>query len=337
MASIERNGKGWRVRWREQGRKGPVHSAQCSSKIDASELRRAIERRQILARTIDHHRPAPPLADLVERWLDTNRGAAGYKSKAAGSLSRLFARKGWAQMADVRAEQLHDLAIADRRYLRAMLRWCTMAGLPADQRVMAYRWPRRKREPKPDLLTDAEVAALAEAAAAWCYDATVLVHLLATYGHRPESLAQAAVNSVDLVNGRWSLHLKSGDLHQHELMPSTIDLLRPLLDRPAESPLLHRHDGQPWRTGQAMAEWWYDSIGKRVVPRWPGIYSLKHYAIGRMQHLGLDLATIAAITGHRDPASLHPYLVSNRTRQRQALNALASLPIPTVSLNVPMK
>lgn len=59
-----------------------------------------------------------------------------------------------------------------------------------------------------------------------------------------------------------------------------------------------------------------------LTGRTPGIYQLKRRAISRMLAGGLDVATIASITGHRTPAGLLTYARTNEDRQRAALAVL---------------
>jgi hypothetical protein len=167
----------------------------------------------------------------------------------------------------------------------------------------------------------------------------ILAHLVATYGHRPQSLAMLRVESVELTPApRMKLPVKSGDTIRHPLLPETAELLARAIGKRKTGPLLLDPLGKAWTSGAKASAWFWHQVGadtgeKDKEKRKPaiGIYQLKCYAISRMLDLKLDLKTIASITGHRTPAVLLRYARTNETRQLAALSALAGIQVSQIS------
>jgi len=111
-----------------------------------------------------------------------------------------------------------------------------------------------------------------------------------------------------------------------------VALLRKVIGKRKAGPLLIAPTGKPWASGQHASAWFWHFVGAGV-----GIYQLKSYAISRMLAGGLDLATVASITGHRTPAVLLRYARVNQDRQLAALRVISGdratpvLPIKAVN------
>jgi hypothetical protein len=327
MPHLERRPGGWRVVSRVGGRGSRrIVSPLFPSRVAAEAERRAIAAKQALRQP--SRLAIIALPDLIARWAAANRGSEAYQAKAVASLDALAAARGWTSLTDLRPSDLDGLLISQVRYLRALGRWARRsAEQSVPDCVTDLVSPRRPRRPATPLLTDAQVEALTDRADALCPGSgRAIAHLVSTYGHRPESLSRLRCADLDLSVPALTLVVKSGDTIRHPILPQTADLLAPLAhDQPPAGPLLRRPEGVPWRSGQAIAEWWHHYVGKAVVPAAPGIYQMKRYAITRMIQTGIDVATIASITGHRCPAVILVYARTNESRQTAALAALSRL------------
>jgi site-specific recombinase XerD len=333
MPWLQRIGKGYRVAWRDGGRGAPIRTGQVwPTKADAAEHLRAMQREALLSRPVQRG-VRLSLADVLERWLHSRRrdrnASDAYLAKARATLGRLIEAKGWQVPSDITADSLGGAGIGALRLVRALLRYADSLDQPIDRRALRVRPPPTVRRPEPELLSDDEVQALIDRAGEWGRPHEALAHLIATYGHRPHSLAALVVGDLDLAAGTLTLRVKAvGGRREwrHPLLPQTLALLRPVAQgRPDDAPLLISHLGGRWRDGQAIAQWWYDSVGAEVLGRADrrcGVYQLKAYAISRMQRLGLDLRTIASITGHSSIQALSRYLRTSEERQRHALATL---------------
>lgn len=331
MAYMETPRRGqWRVRWRDAT--GALRSS--SRFTDKTKAQVCLE--ECAARE-EARRPAGvgepmSLAALVESFInarlaDDRASELHLDRNARKVLQRLFAARGWARLSDLRTGQVTGLKLGEHRALKAVLRHAKSIGQPVEDGLVWLKPPKRVRKPQRDLLRPEQVAALVDAAAEWCPASGALAHMLATYGHRPQTAVQTRVKDVDLERGLISLEVKGGDKLRHPLLPATIDWLRPLVEgRAPEAFLFIGHDGQPWGTGQRLAQWWHHYVGGKTTPDQPGVYNLKRYAISSMLERGLAPKTICSITGHRTPATLHLYARTNEDRQREALAALATLP-----------
>jgi integrase len=241
-------------------------------------------------------------------------------------LNRLAKEHSWKVTTDVKPVQVEGLRIGQRRAVLALLRFAARLDQPLDPRALRTEPPRRPRRAKPPLLTDLQVGALlANASLLGGPSAAAYGHLLATYGHRPESLAKLTVAALQ--GDSLALPVKGGDDIRHPLLPESLALLRPLVEgRSPTAPLFLDHHGEPWGTGQRFADWWWKKVAPILKePSLRGVYHLKRFAITRMLGLGLDVATIASLTGHRTPSVILTYARTNEERQTAALTALRGL------------
>lgn len=347
MASIERHGAGFRVIWRDGGKGStPKKSKVFGTKGEAKAEKRAVEAR-LAARTAIAQASAIPLAELIERYLADvaarGRGAHNYAEDCRASMTKLAKARGWETAQDVTMGNVGVLKTSQHRYLKSVLRYASRIDQPLDHRLLTLRAPARKRKPVADLITPWQRLALFARARRFGADLVLAAHLVATYGHRPESLAKTKVGDVEMpdpARGGWiRLEVKSGDTIRHPILPRTARMIArvtagrtvdaPLILRPAEAACSHkRHSdfsGEGWPCGNDLSIYWYHQVGERVTPATPGIYHLKRLAISSLLSAGLDVATIASITGHRTPAVILTYARTNESRQRAALRAMESL------------
>jgi integrase len=240
---------------------------------------------------------------------------------------RAFRRWNLEQFGQLIPSSFPAIRAGERRLLRGLLRWADRSDMAFDRRCLHLPPPVRVRaaKPKAQLLTDAEVRRLIAEAKRWSPANAAFAHMIATYGHRPQSLATARVS--DFAAGKIRLVVKGGDVVQHALLPKTVRLLNPLVkDRAPDDPLLPSHLGRAWKSGEEFAIWWWPNVGKPTVgAAQAGCYHLKRYAITRMMDV-VDAATAASITGHRDPHTLDRYRRTNEAKQAEALAAIGRRP-----------
>lgn len=326
---------GWSVRWwtagrgSAKGRAGPFANRP-AAEVEAKRIAREVAATQPLrAGSVVHW------GELVTRYLDAlaarGKGAHRYPAHVRQVLTALGSSRGWAKARDVTPATAQSLSVSEHRYLKALLRFAVLLDQQVSAAALRLPRPAKPRVPAGDLLTDDEVAALMARAALYSPDLAAVGHMVATYGHRPESLAKMRVADVDLASGMISMPVKSGDRIKHPVTGETAGILRDLCaGRAPADPLIMRPDGAAWVSGDRLSTYWYHQVGECVTPDRPGIYHLKRRAISRMLAGGLDVATIASMTGHRTPSVILTYARTNEAAQRRALAVLESLPCPAV-------
>jgi hypothetical protein len=194
MAWLRRKGKGWRAVWREGGR-GAVQrvSPVYPTKAQAAEHARLIESK-IAAAAPQGRRLLLPWPEVVSRWEGHlhRESTPRYAIDAPRQVRRWT--EGWTSTRSATREQMRILPEGAHRVVRACLCW---SADRLDQVVLPEALARRprqtRRRPAPDLLSDADVAALLSAAAI-CPGGQAIAHLVATYGHRPQSLVGLRVD-----------------------------------------------------------------------------------------------------------------------------------------------
>lgn len=319
MPYLEPHGDGWRVCWRDGGRGSKIRKSRTfgtkTAAADELAARRLAERARRAPGGI-----VMTWADVRARWILhlTERGrTADYLDKAKRTLERCTGA--WSSTTDATPSAMSRLRLGPWRLAKACLRWSrTYLGQTVDHAAVARFPGQQRRAPAPDLLTDRQVAALVRRARQLGgAHGELLAHLVATYGHRPQSLVAMRVEDIELRAARISMPVKSGDRIRHPVLPATVRLLRAAVAKRAVGPVILDPDGRPWANGQRASAWFWHTVGKGV-----GIYQLKSYAISRMLAGGLDLKTIASITGHRTPAVLLRYARVNEDRQRVALKVI---------------
>jgi hypothetical protein len=330
MASIERVGKGtWRVRWREGGRGSTRHSSpQVSSKKAAQDWADQLERR--LAAEAPQPGMVLSVSELVEAWRVYLRRAGRTNRYVQDEPDRVAAALGDGLISDLTPGQIESLGKGKRGAVLAALRW-GRKHLQISVRRECLELPplQQRKKPKPDLMPDAVYDAIQVAADAISPSMGAIVHLVGTYGHRPQSLSQLPRSALDLSTdpARLTLVVKGGDIVRHPVLAATVARLQPLAEGHGSALLVSPWTGRPWKSGHEIAMVYRSAIGRSRWPAEPGVYALKRRAISTMLARGLDPATIASITGHRRPdVLLRHYARTNETMQERALEVLADGP-----------
>lgn len=328
MSYIEKvpNRKRWRLRWREGGRGTKKHTSEWFGSIKEVEAFQLLVDARVAAAKPLGKKLSVPLLECIERWKKRQEDrnvprSRRYIDETAETLRALLKANKWTVTTDVKS--MEHLGIGNYRLMRALLRFArdhceqpllSRALLPPDA-------PRRR--PKKPLISPERVPELVAKATEWSYSNGVIAHIVAVYGHRPQSLVGLRPSAIEIKNadrGWITLTVKSGDIIRHPLLPETVAALAHLIkDAKPKAPLFINHLAEEWTTGQAYSSWFYHCVGGDVE----GIYDLKRWAISWMHAGGMDVATIASITGHRTE-TINRYLVSNEAKQAAALGVMAS-------------
>lgn len=325
MSSIERHPKrkAWRVRWRVGGRGTPQKSSEWfDSKDDAEKAQMQVDGRKRAAKPAAGQ-TLMTMPEIISRWATKRNGKRSerYLAEAADRLLDLCREKEWTRASDV--TDTESLGVGVFRNLRVVLRFAHLHfGQPLPPLIPPDA---TKRRVEVDLLTPERIEELIALAREWCHGAADIAHIVATYGHRPQSLVQLKVSALG--TSKLTLRVKSGDDVAHPLMAETVKMLRAhAKGRKPTDWLFLGPEGEPWADGHAYSQWFFHRIGDHQL----GIYQLKRYALTRMIGAGLDVATIASITGHRHPQTILRYARTNQDRQKLAIKALEGLGAPGV-------
>jgi integrase len=326
--------KRWRLRWREGGRGTKKHTSEWFTSVgEVENFQRLVDARLAASKPLGK-KLSVPLLEVIERWKKRQEDrnvprSRRYVDETAEALRGLLADNKWVVSTDV-ARTSH-LGIGNYRLIRALLRFardhCDQPLLP--KALLPPDTPRRR--PKRPLLSPERIPVLVADAAEWEYDNGVIAHIVAVYGHRPQSLVQLKRGAVEVsfvgytpadkapTQGWLTLSVKGGDIIRHPLLPETVEALARLaVGLKPGAHLFTNHLGEQWKTGQAYSSWFSHCVGEG-----DGIYDLKRWAISWMHAGGMDVATIASITGHRTE-TINRYLVSNEAKQAAALGVMAS-------------
>ena len=310
----------WVVRWREGGKNRSMRGL--PSKVAAMARARGIEAEQAARQPLGPGERVTPMM-AIDRYLACRTATtSAHREKLAATLRRVITDRNWTAWDAIRPETVQALLPYHSRCVRALLRWATQNGQPVHPQAITAARVKVPRRPQAEIPDPGEVAALVTAADAWHPADGTMVHLIATYGHRAESLIRLRVGAWDSGRRRLDLRVKSGDDHRHPVLPATATRLDALANgRAPTEALLIGHLDRPWRSGSEFAGWLTHSCGNL------GVLDLRRYAISRMLALGLDAKTIASITGHRTVSLiLNTYARTTDDRQAAALAALAGSP-----------
>ncbi len=323
--SVVPHGNGYRCVWREGGRGSKRHWSETKdSKREALADADVIRARLLAAQPLKASRVRLTWQEIVERWKQA--GPVGrYREEGAAVLAALD----WESVSDATPLAVSALKLGTRRLANSALRFARrILKQPVDPDVFDLPLPRSSRPERPqaDVLPDREVDALVREAWNWSPGNGAIAHLVATYGHRAQSLVGLTGEAVDLRKGTISLPVKGGGVVCHELHAKSVDMLRKLKPRKG-APLFINHLGVPWATGKLFSEWFYHRIGpaalgsKKKPGRKVGYYQAKSAAITSMlEASGGDAKTVASITGHKRPSLLiDVYARTNQAKQRKAL------------------
>jgi hypothetical protein len=353
MPYLEKRPDGYRIRWRDGGRGSKIHSSPTfSTKLEAQTYQRTLTQKQAAAKPVKDPCRAIPLSELIERYFlartsKTNDPAARkrYDAEYRQRLVLLLQQfPSWRYASDITPHDLQQLPIGRRRYARILVRLAASLGQQLCPGILHLRLPGKKHRPTPDLLTTDQISAVIASAEEIGPTASLVVHLLSTYGHRPETIAALSQENYNPSDQTLTLAIKGGDIHRHPILKITADKiataqkwLSKILGRPLRptDPLCPcpnpRPPTQRWPHGRAIGHWYRRTIGAKIHPESDGIYQLKRYAITNMiAVLKLDPKTVASITGHRTVSLLlQNYSSTNLDRQKSALSALQnSLVLP---------
>jgi integrase len=331
MSYVARDDSGaFRVRWRESGKHRT--SKRFDRKAEAAAFQRSLDAKAAAEEVHDGVAPIP-WAELVKRYLKSRGDATKpYLDEMELVLTRLAAGNGWRFAHDVMPQAAESLPSHQRKKLRTLMRFAVEQGQRVDARTIPKLKPKTPRRQPQTLMTDARVSELVAAATKWHPADGAIAHLVATYGHRVESLRLLTPEALSARPGWLRLRVKSGDIHEHPLLDATAELLNPLAEnaKPGE-PFLVGHLGKPWASGSDYATWWHHYVvgskvdGKVVTPKGSGILDLRRYAITRMMSGTKDPKAVASITGHRTVSLLlNVYARSSEERQRAALAAITA-------------
>ena len=313
MAHIERRGKTYRAVWRDGGRGSTRHvSPWYPKKHLAEEHRDRIEAAKAAALPL---RPGALLSweTLVLRYLTSRADTTeAHRTKVQRTLLALGAAKDWKDASGPTPATVEGVKSHGLRFLGALLRYARNLDQPVDPRVLSVR-PKGARKKAPELLTRRHLDLLLRAASRFNPSLAELARMIATYGHRAESLIPltgAALTPEGLV-----LRVKSGDIHAH---PVTAETRKRLAARGAGL-LFPGPGGRPWKSGSDVSARWAELVPwylKFRSGRKPGILDLRRFAISNMLAAGHDARTVASITGHRTVSLLlNTYARTDQARQ----------------------
>ncbi len=312
--SVVRHGKGFRCVWREGGRDSKRHVTAVHKRKGDAMADAEIIRARLLAAGELRGRVTLTWSEVVQRW--QNSRAPGRYTDEAGAYLRKLA---WRSTADASALEIDQMPQGWQRVTKAVLRWAVrMLDQPVPPRALLVPTKRTKAKPKAPLMATDKVQEVQTQADGFSPGTGALVHLLATYGHRAESLVALTCAAYDQATHMLTLPVKGGDVVRHPVLETTHARLVALCqDQASDAPLFRNHLGKTWVDGRAFASWFNHTFGF-------GYYDLKRYAITRMLGAGLDAKTVASITGHRTVSLLlNTYARTNEERQRAALATLA--------------
>lgn len=343
MASIHAHGKGVRVHFTREGKKGKSPTLP-----DADAARRWIAEQ--LPATMDGS-----MFNVIELW--RNEDPSAYREEVAERLDVLVRKRGWNRPGDLTGWDMKAWVREDPawprpcQYLRTVLRWAARElRVPVRDEVLTWKPPKVPRRAKPPLLTDQQADLIRDAATRLGDRAFALVDYLMTYGARPITATRLRLPALDAERGELELGRldaasgRRGEKHsggwRHRLYLRHVESWPALTSDWFVGPAVvvaatdvpvfpHYRWNRPWRidhgSANEMDSWYAQRIGKPLREKLGGligIYHLKRYAITRLFRAGVDPETIALFTGHLDTSQLMTYAVSNSELQDNALAKL---------------
>ena len=350
MASVHKDKRSgtWYIRWREGKSNRAVRGI--SSKAEAESQARRIERELSTREPLAPGQYISP-ADSVDHYLATRLSTTeAHRIRLAGAVRRLIRMREWTSWDKITPATVQGMNPHQARCLRAVLRWAHENGQHIHPRVIVASRPKNIRKPQAPLPDPKAVSEAIARADEWHLADGTIAHLIATYGHRAQSVVGIRVKDWEQnENGAFlTLPVKSGDIHRHPLIEETVRRFTILSKgKSLDEYLLVGHLGCAWTSGPKYTTWWSHHIagtkqdqavkerarrkrhGEKVeeVARTPsgmGILDLRRLAITNLLGLGLDGKTVASITGHRTVSLiLNTYARTTEERQRTAISALA--------------
>lgn len=319
MASVHKDRGTWCIRWREDGRNRKLRGI--GSKAQAEAQARRIEA-ELATRAPMEPGALVSFDEAIDRYCAALPDAtARHKENFTKTCKRVIANHGWRTWSDMTPPAVIGLLPFHARCLRSLLRWGLENGQPVHPRALVTSKPKNRRKPQKPLPDQADIDAAIATADAWHPANGTIAHLIATYGHRAQSLVGLKVEAWDPERRTLTLPVKSGDIHRHPVLPATAERLNQLTrGEQLHAPLFPNHLGVPWKAGRDFVAWWAHCVTKGQQL---GILDLRRSAISRMLVLGLDPKTVASITGHRTVSLLlNTYARTTESRQQAAIEAL---------------
>ena len=349
---IHRKGDGWVFRWFEpqadgtrKRRTSPVYPVKLAAQIAYQQQKVALD--AIKANWMRTRGPMLALDVLAARWAAAAKARAvpvsdGYCHEVQEAIKRLMKSPGWKNSIDITMPKL-DAWVTKQKgkgvarplaYLKVVLKYGRdCLNQPVRPEVLSFRRERGKTPKPPELLSESEVASIIALAATKGAEFGQAIEHLATYGCRPIDLCRLQVGDLDVAAGTLTLRdTKNGETVTHPLMSKHIAPMAALAkDRKATAPLFRNPRGLAWtlsKGGSAneIATWYRRLVWEILPASRRGIYLLKDYAISHMDAAGVDDATKALFTGHRDLRSYGRYKATNHTAARKALDRIAAKP-----------
>lgn len=198
MAHIERRGKTYRAVWRDGGRGSARHvSPWYPKKHLAEEHRDRVEAAKAAARPL---RPGALLSweVLVARYLASRAETTeAHREKVRRTLLALGEAKGWKNSGGPDPASVEGVKSHGLRFLGALLRYARNLDQPVDTRVLTMR-PKGARKKAPELLTPRHLELLLRAVGRTRPHLAELARMIATYGHRAESLIPLTLSLIHI-------------------------------------------------------------------------------------------------------------------------------------------
>ena len=347
MAYIIKKYDGWVVRWREGGRKGKHCTSQVfASHTEAKAFSIKLEGKQLAGKDGNVSGPTYSLPILIELHMTQRPKRAKtpeirerYDRLTRAAYANILKKyPKWKMPIDIQRNEYANLQFGERRFIKTLLLLARSYGQPIVPGILAMRIERARKTPQDILLSKELVTEIQSQADSWCPGLGLAVHLLSTYGHRPQSIVALNQSSFNHKTKILTIDIKSGDIHSHPVTTATAEriaaartYLQSVLEREIlpSDPLIPSHfetPGRRYQNGSALASWYRQCIGEKLHPESTGIYNLKRYAISNLIQTGQDPKTIASITGHRTTSLiLNTYARTNQDAQKRAIAAIENL------------
>ena len=198
--------------------------------------------------------------------------------------------------------------------IKAAFRWANRSGHLETNPLAHMERPTPKRRER--IPTEADLEAWRTA---WSDQAgRDLLQALVESGCRPGEVYRLTARDVDLEAGTWSVidkirHKTGEERRTVHLTPSLVNLSRRLVERWPEGPIFRNRSGRPW-TRNAVACRFARLRARGVASPGDVAYALRHLYVTDALERGVDVATVAALVGHKDATMI--LRVYSKLRQR---------------------
>lgn len=329
MASIQRHGKGYRIKVQPGGRSTkPVYHTGYSSVLKAKNALEQIEAQELATRP-KRFGKRMTIAEVLERYRASRetgpRPNDPYSLElACDRVTSHCARMVWLVPEDITPTAIEEWRAKTPRsrsagiVLAVLLRYARdVHGQAVHPQALALlRPPRAVRTVEGPMLTDQQVATALKLATGIHESFGALVHCLARFGWRPITAGKMLVG--DLVGDRIICRVKGGHTVEHPVPPETLAILQAITkDRKASEPLFI----DPW-TEKAWQLHGRGAIPNRIYRRLKvHSYDLKRYAATRLLDV-MPVHLARVFTGHKTDAQLQRYARTNEERKQAAVAAM---------------